>query len=35
MNITFTHLSSKPDHSHHQLISMLDTLLAKMDTQTT
>ena len=31
MNITFIHLSGKPDKSHHQLISMLDTLLAKMD----
>ena len=31
MNITFIHLSGKPDQSHHQLISMLDTLLAKMD----
>ena len=34
MNITFIHLSGKPDHSHHQLISMLDTLLARMDTET-
>ena len=34
MNITFIHLSGKPDQSHHQLISMLDTLLAKMDAET-
>ena len=34
MNITFIHLSGKPDQSHHQLISMLDVLLAKMDTET-
>ena len=34
MNITFIHLSGKPDHSHHQLISMLDVLLARMDTET-
>ena len=34
MNITFIHLSGKPDQSHHQLISMLDTLLARMDTET-
>ena len=34
MNITFIHLSGKPDKSHHQLISMLDTLLAKMDADT-
>ena len=34
MNITFIHLSGKPDQSHHQLISMLDTLLAKMDDKT-
>ena len=26
--------SGKPDKSHHQLISMLDTLLAKMDADT-
>ena len=34
MNITFIHLSGKPDQSHHRLISMLDTLLAKMDAET-
>ena len=34
MNITFIHLSGKPDQSHHQLISMLNTLLARMDTET-
>ena len=34
MNITFIHLSGKPDQSHHQLISMLDILLARMDTET-
>ena len=34
MNITFIHLSGKPDQSHHQLISMLDVLLAKMDAET-
>ena len=34
MNITFIHLSGKPDQSHHQLISMLDVLLAKMDIET-
>ena len=34
MNITFIHLSGKPDQSHHQLISMLDTLLARMDAET-
>ena len=34
MNITFIHPSGKPDQSHHQLISMLDTLLAKMDAET-
>ena len=34
MNITFIHLSGKPDQSHHQLISMLDILLAKMDAET-
>ena len=34
MNITFIHLSSKPDQSHHRLIAMLDTLLAKMDAET-
>ena len=34
MNITFIHLSGKPDQSHHQLISMLDTLLARMDAKT-
>ena len=34
MNITFIHLSGKPDQSHHQLIAMLDTLLAKMDAET-
>ena len=34
MSITFIHLSGKPDQSHHQLISMLDTLLAKMDAET-
>ena len=34
MNITFIHLSGKPDQSHHQLISMLDVLLAKIDAET-
>ena len=34
MNISFIHLSGKPDSSHHRLISMLDTLLAKMGTET-
>ena len=34
MNITFIHLSGKPDQSHHQLISMLDVLLAKIDAKT-
>ena len=34
MNITFIHLSGKPDQSHHRLIAMLDTLLAKMDAET-
>ena len=34
MNITFIHLSGKPDQSHHQLISMLDILLARMDAVT-
>ncbi len=34
MNITFIHLSGKPDQSHHQLISMLDILLASMDAET-
>ena len=34
MNITFIHLSGKPDSSHRQLISMLDTLLAKIDVKT-
>ena len=34
MNIPFIHLSGKPDQSHHRLISMLDTLLAKMDAET-
>ncbi len=34
MNITFIHLSGKPDHSHNQLISLLDILLAKMDAET-
>ena len=33
-NITFIHLSGKPDQSHHRLIAMLDTLLAKMDAET-
>ena len=33
MNITFIHLSGKPDQSHHQLIAMLDILLARMDTE--
>ena len=34
MNTTFIHLSGKPDQSHHRLISMMDTLLAKMDAET-
>lgn len=34
MNITFIHLSGKPDQSHHRLIAMLDILLARMDTET-
>ena len=34
MNITFIHLSGKPDQSHHQLISMLNILLARLDTET-
>ena len=34
MNITFIHLSGKPAQSHHRLIAMLDTLLAKMDAET-
>ena len=34
MNITFIHLSGKPDQSHHQLISMLDVLLSKIDAET-
>lgn len=34
MNITFIHLSGKPDQSHHRLIAMLDTLLARMDAET-
>ena len=34
MNITFIHLSGKPDQSHHQLISMLDVLLAEIDAET-
>ena len=33
MNITFIHLSGKPDQSHHRLISMLDILLARMDAE--
>lgn len=33
MNVTFIHLSGKPDQSHHRLISMLDTLLARMNAE--
>ena len=34
INIIFIHLSGKPDQSQNQLISMLDTLLARMDVET-
>ena len=34
INIIFIHLSGKPDQSQNQLISLLDTLLARMDVET-
>ena len=34
INIIFIHLNGKPDQSQNQLISMLDTLLARMDVKT-
>lgn len=34
INIIFIHLNGQPDSSQHQLISLLDTLLSRMDAET-